>query len=569
MQFPEAPSIGDQVTNPSTGAVYQWDGVMWINVPAEGAGVTDEERDALIADQNRQDLALRQETTERMERDMVERSERIGGDQALQDQIDALKPYDDSGLIADQQRQDQALQNHQAEIARQQQAQDKALTDYGWGCTGLTQRPRPFANNPNRKQVIAGWRRIERDILQLESGTGPRLLFFVYKKVLGEKNPADLMTKYMSAELSQKHLETMNMCMSEGRADAAPNIDSVVTGWYVDVIDGDENEKEVRRRVKFNEVVEIRWIPAEGRSRPTPPRSRVERYRYADQLSKVETGVADQCEEMNLHEGTSEKLHEDKAMDIHEGQEWNGHEDLTRNDHEGQHAKRHESQEEKRHRALWADIEDSEDEEFVEMPIERSRAMDISIDSLEVEGMREHATTTERSREAPHESARTINNDLFGLVWSAQECRWERRRRGAIDMQSSNWLSGGHLEAGRPVPTACAHGDVQHDICRGRSRPSVGDIGRRRSVDCGCPAMHIHACICTVCFCSCADSYTCAVLCSRMCMERSTGARFSVAPGSSVDKVCLSKFARARSRTRTCYALNVVAERRFNYLRSS
>ena len=61
---------------------------------------------------------------------------------------------------------------------------DKALTDHGWGCTDLTQRPRPFANNPNRKQVIAGWRRIERDILQLESGTGPRLLFFVYKKVL-------------------------------------------------------------------------------------------------------------------------------------------------------------------------------------------------------------------------------------------------------------------------------------------------------------------------------------------------------------------------------------------------
>ena len=59
-------------------------------------------------------------------------------------------------------------------------------------------------------------------------------------------------------------------------------------------------------------------------------------------------------------------------------------------------------------------ILDSEDEEFVEMPIEISGAMDISIDSLEAEGMREHATTTERSREAPHESARVIGNDFLG-----------------------------------------------------------------------------------------------------------------------------------------------------------
>ena len=156
MQFPESPTEGDQVTNPSTGAVYQWDGAIWVNVPPDctggGAGVSDEDRDALIADQNRQDLALRQETTDRMDRDKAlqdqldalqayddsaladglaaEIKAREDGDTALQDQLNALEPYDDSGLIADQQRQDQALQDHQAEIAKQQAAQDKALTDY-------------------------------------------------------------------------------------------------------------------------------------------------------------------------------------------------------------------------------------------------------------------------------------------------------------------------------------------------------------------------------------------------------------------------------------------------------
>ena len=38
MQFPETPAIGDQVTNPSTGAVYQWNGSMWVNVLPEGGG---------------------------------------------------------------------------------------------------------------------------------------------------------------------------------------------------------------------------------------------------------------------------------------------------------------------------------------------------------------------------------------------------------------------------------------------------------------------------------------------------------------------------------------------------
>ena len=87
---------------------------------------------------------------------------------------------------------------------------DEALTDHGWGCTDLTQRPRPFANNPNRKQVIAGWRRIERDILQLESGGGPKLLFFVYKKVLDRVlaevfGCGDVVTKHgMNDQLSDR-----------------------------------------------------------------------------------------------------------------------------------------------------------------------------------------------------------------------------------------------------------------------------------------------------------------------------------------------------------------------------
>ena len=38
----------------------------------------------------------------------------------------------------------------------------------------------------------------------------------VYKKVLGEQNPADLFTKHMSADLSARHLATLNMKLSTG-----------------------------------------------------------------------------------------------------------------------------------------------------------------------------------------------------------------------------------------------------------------------------------------------------------------------------------------------------------------
>ena len=41
----------------------------------------------------------------------------------------------------------------------------------------------------------------------------------VYRKVLGEKNPADLLTKHMSAELSEKHLQTT--CASTAAAPAS------------------------------------------------------------------------------------------------------------------------------------------------------------------------------------------------------------------------------------------------------------------------------------------------------------------------------------------------------------
>ena len=101
-----------------------------------------------------------------------------------------------------------------------------------------------------------------------------------YKKVLGEKNPADLLTQHMSADLAGRHLATLNMRLSAGRATTAPTLDSLVKGWYSDMsslgaapdgvstIEGRVDE----RRVRFNTKVTYRPIPAEGRGRKTPAR---------------------------------------------------------------------------------------------------------------------------------------------------------------------------------------------------------------------------------------------------------------------------------------------------------
>lgn len=59
-----------------------------------------------------------------------------------------------------------------------------------------------------------------------------------YRKVLGSKNPAELMTFHMTAEPAKQHLTTLNMKLEGGRAESGPTLDSVesfVQGWYEDM----------------------------------------------------------------------------------------------------------------------------------------------------------------------------------------------------------------------------------------------------------------------------------------------------------------------------------------------
>jgi hypothetical protein len=96
-----------------------------------------------------------------------------------------------------------------------------------------------------------------------------------YRKVLGEKNPADLLTKHLGAEVIAKHVDTLNMIWVEGRAESAPTFDSVksyLQTWVEDGADDhdynydydndiDEVTEETqgeRRKVRFADLVSVR-----------------------------------------------------------------------------------------------------------------------------------------------------------------------------------------------------------------------------------------------------------------------------------------------------------------------
>ena len=76
-----------------------------------------------------------------------------------------------------------------------------------------------------------------------------------YKKVLGSRNPADSLTKYMPSTLMDQHVETIGLEFRGGRAEAAPSLNSVEA----------YTEEWREKVVRFDPLVEIRQIAAEGK----------------------------------------------------------------------------------------------------------------------------------------------------------------------------------------------------------------------------------------------------------------------------------------------------------------
>ena len=78
-------------------------------------------------------------------------------------------------------------------------------------------------------------RHIDTGLLWIQQTAAEKRL--AYSKVLGTVNPADLMTKYLSAEVNSQHCARLGVRFTTGRADSAPTLSHISEGraiWELD-----------------------------------------------------------------------------------------------------------------------------------------------------------------------------------------------------------------------------------------------------------------------------------------------------------------------------------------------
>jgi hypothetical protein len=85
-----------------------------------------------------------------------------------------------------------------------------------------------------------------------------------YRKVLGSRNPADVLTKHVPAELLDAHLRTIGLEVRGGRAASAPALDSV-EAWTLLWLE----KEEPRKIMTFSGEVEVKEVEATGKCRRT------------------------------------------------------------------------------------------------------------------------------------------------------------------------------------------------------------------------------------------------------------------------------------------------------------
>jgi hypothetical protein len=98
-----------------------------------------------------------------------------------------------------------------------------------------------------------------------------------YHKVLGTKNPADVLTKHVPGELLERHLETLGAEMRGGRSELAPELMSLATSWlqWYRPLEGEEEKapEECAKKVTFAKRVLFRAVQHTNKGRSCKDRS--------------------------------------------------------------------------------------------------------------------------------------------------------------------------------------------------------------------------------------------------------------------------------------------------------
>ena len=103
-----------------------------------------------------------------------------------------------------------------------------------------------------------------------------------YHKILGSRNPSDILTTHFPADLLDTHLKTLGTEMREGRAEVAPELSSVMPCDVTWVKDGGMNGQS-DKKVRTDPVVRFKDIPAVGMQRCANSFRRTSRTRKAPQ----------------------------------------------------------------------------------------------------------------------------------------------------------------------------------------------------------------------------------------------------------------------------------------------
>ena len=101
-----------------------------------------------------------------------------------------------------------------------------------------------------------------------------------YRKALGSRNPADILTKHVASPLLDQHLVTVGAAVRVGRAGSAPTLDQVQVEAY--------SESAVSKVVRFNAKVTIKTIPAEGKMRPVQSSRKLRWPAETDEMKRPE-----------------------------------------------------------------------------------------------------------------------------------------------------------------------------------------------------------------------------------------------------------------------------------------
>ena len=90
-----------------------------------------------------------------------------------------------------------------------------------------------------------------------------------YRKVLGTKNPSDVLTKHVPGELLERHIESMGMDARGGRASSAPELNSVesLVFCWTGPLAGGEPDGGSDQKLRFSSRVQFRAIAHENRGR--------------------------------------------------------------------------------------------------------------------------------------------------------------------------------------------------------------------------------------------------------------------------------------------------------------